>query len=469
MATLLRPHLKLSLPTCMDRPFPTLARAVAAAIIVGVAVRSLAADQTDAVPPEPAVAAQRSNADIEAALARVSAAKAGAEGASLEDALTALGNAHANAGQYEAAAPVYNEALRLAEQRGFEDMRVLVPLTGLGIALSRSGHHDEAVPRLQRALTIQRAKYGLFDVRQQETLKVLAESLTALDRKQEAQDLLVYRGRVAEKAYGAGDTKVVQAMCDLGNWFAENGRTQEASMTFKVALENVSWKLSPNHRDVVEPLRGLARAQMLRQSYPEEWLRTPSPKGCTTISPECRSPLRKDARGPRKLDPEGEDALKRALWVLEADPLASTQVRVETLIQMGDWQQIKQAPDEALSYYQQAWQLMQTSLKPASATATSFNAPVRVFYPTPMIVAHIPGVPPEETRAQHVRIEFTVKADGSVAEARILEHDTRERYARDVLDAVQVSRFRPKFVEGKPVDTPGIIYRETLWRPEARE
>jgi tetratricopeptide (TPR) repeat protein len=458
----------------MDRPLPTLARVAAAAIIVSAAASAFAAEQTETDPAESAVPAQSPNADIDTAVARVNAARSGAEGTSLENALTALGDALANAGEHERAAPVYNEALQLAEQHGFEDARVLGPLTGLGIAFSRSGHHDEAVPRLQRALTIQRAKYGLFDVRQQETLKVLAASLTALDRKQEAQDLLVYRGRVAEKAYGAGDIRVVQAMCDLGNWFAETGKTPEARMTFKVALDNASWKLSPNHPAVVEPLRGIARAQMLRQSYPEEWLRPASPKGCSTIALECRPPFRMDSRGhriilPRKLDPEGEDALKRALWVLEADPRALPEVRVETLIQMGDWQQIKKAPVDALSYYQQAWQLSRTALNASSPVATAFDAPVRVFYPTPMIVAHIPGMPPEETRTQHVQVEFTVKADGSVADARIVEHDTREQYARDILDAVRVSRFRPKFVDGKPVDVPGIVFRETLWRPEARK
>ncbi|WP_221304323.1 tetratricopeptide repeat protein [Povalibacter uvarum] len=442
-------------------------------IAVSVAASALAAEPANRV-PEATVAAQSPNADIETALARVTAARSGAEGVSLEAALTALGDAHANAGQYEAAAPAYNEALQLAERHGFEDVRVLTPLTGLGIAFSRSGHHDEAVPRLQRALTIQRAKYGLFDVRQQETLKVLAASLTALDRKQEAQDFLVYRGRVAEKAYGAGDVKVVEAMCDLGNWFAETGKTEEARMSFKVALDNASWKLSPNHPAVVEPLRGIARAQMLRQSYPEEWLRPRSPKGCKTIALECSPPFRMDSRGhriilPRKLDPEGEDALKRALWVLEADPRASSEVRVETLIQMGDWQQIKKAPVDALSYYQQAWQLSRAASNASSPAAAAFDSPVRVFYPTPMIVAHIPGLPPEETRTQHVQIEFTVKADGSVADARIVEHDTREQYARDILDAVRVSRFRPKLVDGKPVDVPGIVFRETLWRPEARK
>ena len=61
---------------------------------------------------------------------------------------------------------------------------------------------------------------------------------------------------------------------------------------------------------------------------------------------------------PRKLNREGEHALQRALRILEADPGASTQTLIETLIQMGDWYQIKKSPREALPYYQRAWQLI---------------------------------------------------------------------------------------------------------------
>ena len=70
---------------------------------------------------------------------------------------------------------------------------------------------------------------------------------------------------------------------------------------------------------------------------------------------------------------------------------------------------------------------------------------------------------------QFVEIELTVAATGSVDEARIVAHDPRQQYADDILDAIRVARFRPKFVDGSPVAAPGIIYREILWRPDTRE
>ena len=54
-------------------------------------------------------------------------------------------------------------------------------------------------------------------------------------------------------------------------------------------------------------------------------------------------------------------------------------------------------------------------------------------------------------------------------DARIVDHDTRDRYARDILDAVRASRFRPKFVDGQAVATPGITYREVFWTAKPRE
>jgi TonB family protein len=66
-------------------------------------------------------------------------------------------------------------------------------------------------------------------------------------------------------------------------------------------------------------------------------------------------------------------------------------------------------------------------------------------------------------------MEFTVAADGSVRDARILDQDTRDRYARDILKAVRDSRFRPKFVDGQPVAATGIMYREVFWTGKPRD
>ena len=318
-----------------------------------------------------------------------------------------------------------------------------------GTALAESGHHEEAIPLLQQAVTIMRSQYGMFDLRQQDILKTLAASLTAMNRTTEAQDQMVYRVRTAEKNYGEGNPKVIPSLCDFGNWFAEVGKTPEARMTFQVALNIVGDKETLRAPIVVEPLRGIARAYMLRSSYPEVWRRR---------------------TWPAERNKEGEEALQRALEILESDPTPETsQTRIETLIQMGDWYQIKKAPSEALPYYQRAWQLIRTTPGLPSSVATALNVPLRVYYPTPDIVANVPRGRPEDARSNHVQVEFTVAADGSVQDARIVDHDTRDQYAQEIFAAVRASRFRPKFVDGQAVAAHGITYRQVFWTGAPRE
>ena len=459
----------------MDRPHPSLLGIAVTAITVCLSICA------DAAAAEH-VRTENEPADIERELARVSAARSStdADPLALEEALTALGDAYLEAKQYAPAEAAYAEAVRSAEQHGGrETQRVLAPLTGLGTTRARAGHHHDAIPLLQRAVAITRAQFGMFDLRQQDMLETLAGSLTALDRQPEAQDAMTYRVRAAEKTYGEGSPKVIPLLCDLGNWFAEIGKQPEARMTFQVALNIAGTTDSLNAPVIVEPLRGIARAYMLRASYPDSWRKPPYPKlGCglpyAVLPPECKNPAAFDAEGfniePRTLNQEGEEALKRALRILEADPGQEPQTLIETLIQMGDWQQIKKSPREALTYYERAWQLIRTTPNLPDSAATALNVPLRVYYPTPQIVAHVPTMAAAvDTESHYVETEFTVAADGSVHDARLVAHDTRDRYARDVLKAVRDSRFRPKFVDGKAVAATRIAYRQVFWLAKPRE
>src|SRR5262249_51921053 len=195
--------------------------------------------------------------------------------------------AYLRANGYAPAEAAYAEALRSAEQHGgHESQRVLAPLTGLGTTFARAGRHHDAVPLLQRAVAITRAQFGIFDLHQQDVLETLAGSLTAVDRQPEAQDLMLYRVRVAEKTYGEGSPKVIPWLCDLGDWFADIGKTPEARMTFQTALNIVGTTDSLNAPIIVEPLRGIARAYMLRPSYPDTWRQAPMPKSsCSNLNP----------------------------------------------------------------------------------------------------------------------------------------------------------------------------------------
>ena len=387
-----------------------------------------------------------------------------------EGALTASGDAFLDAGQYAKAEASYNEALQLAERdAGLESERVLAPLLGLGNTLAASGRHQQAVPRLQRALAIQRSQYGLFDLRQQATLKSLAASLTKLDRIDEAQDLMIYRVRTAEKNFGEGDPKVIPAVCDLGDWFSEVGLAPEARLTFQMALNIAGDKESLNAPIIVEPLRGIARTYMRRASYPENWLRPLShPRKCGSGPFWCELGRSSNVES-RDLSSDGERALQRALRILEADPGASMPTLIETLIQMGDWRQIQKAPSAALPYYQRAWKLIHEAASLPSSTAAALNVPVRVAYLTPQIVSDVPEVPAEQMRSNYVQVEFTVAADGSVQDARIVDHDARDKYAQEIFDAVRAARFRPKFTDGQAVAASGVTYREVFWTEKPRD
>ena len=394
----------------------------------------------------------------------------GADHDSRFEALSASGQAALEAGQYSKAEAAYAEALQLAEKGGGgEGERALSALLGLAKARAQAGHHEEAIPVLQRALTITRTQYGLFDLRQQDVLKSLAASLTAVERVEEAQELMLYRVRTAEKNYGEANPKVIPAVCELGDWFSEVAMFPQARMSYYMALNIVGTTDSLEAPIIVEPLRGIARARMRAASYPESKLRrrpngVPGSNAATGMTGYFRP---KDGRV--ELDQEGEEALKRALRIVEADPAASPQTRIETLIQMGDWYQIKKLPREALPYYQRAWQLNRTTPSPPNSASTTLNVPVRVYYPTPQIVSDAPAEHAEGVQSHYVQFEFTVAADGSVKDARIVDRDTSDNYAQEIFAAVRASSFRPKLVDGQPVAAPGITYREAFWTAMPRE
>ena len=469
----------------MDRRHPILLRACTTAMALGFTIYTAGAAPVEHVRTDTLAASNAtdpgSNSSIDAAFARVDTARSGADPLALEQALTHLGDAYLDANQFAPAEAAYREAVQSAERHGGrESERVLAPLTGLGNTFAKAGHHGDAVPLLQRAVAITRAQSGMFDMRQQDMLETLAGSLTALGRKTEAQDAMIYRVRVAEKTYGEGNPKVIPWLCDLGNWFADIGQTPQARMSFYTALNIVGTTESLNAPIIVEPLRGIARAWMLRSSYPDEWRMPPRSTFCpppsfnAAGSAEC-VPASRDNLGrlyvePRTLHQEGEDALKHALRILEMDPDSPPQTLIETLLQMGDLYQIKESPREALPYYERAWQLIRTTPKLPESAATALNVPLRVYYPTPQIVAHVPTtVAAVDVLSHHVQTEFTVAADGSVRDARIVEHDTRDRYAQDILKAVRDSRFRPKFVDGQAVAATGITYREVFWMGKPRD
>ena len=106
----------------MDPCHPSLLRFAVTAIAMCFSICAEAAPVEHVRTPNGSspAAAPSSGADIERGLARVNAARSGAEvdPLALEEALTALGDAYLNTNQYAPAEAAYVEAMRSAEQHG---------------------------------------------------------------------------------------------------------------------------------------------------------------------------------------------------------------------------------------------------------------------------------------------------------------------------------------------------------------
>jgi tetratricopeptide (TPR) repeat protein len=384
----------------------------------------------------------------------------------LAEALSLLGDAQLGKKDYAAAEATYSEALKLVEQHaGTMSSNLLAPLSGLGYTLARTGQHDKAVPYLDRALIISHRSYGLFDLGQQPLLRQLAASLTHVSRQPEAERHMLYLQRVGERAYGRRDPRLVPTLLIVGDWYALVGDFMRARVTYRGALDIVERKLGPNDLAIVEPLRHLAESYTQEIRY--STLGLPTGRGSVPTDADGTSNEFKSLN-PRYIDSDGEKALERALKILATHPDASPGVVAETLVQTGDWFQIKAQSEKALTFYRRAAALATSADDPKSADAQTPSAPallsfpVRVYYPTPILATRNAQLPADQVDERYVQVEFTVTNAGDVANAKVIDQNGTARQASEFLQAIRASRYRPKFVNGEPVATPGVTSREVF-------
>ena len=377
----------------------------------------------------------------------------------LANALTLLGNALLSSGDKVTAELQYREALRITELQGNgSDPALLDPLRGLGYTLALLERHEEAIPYLERALIVSRRSYGLFDLGQQGLLRQLATSLTQTGRIVDGAKQMLYLQRVGERTYGERDPRMAPLLCVIGDWYVDTGNFTLGRDRFRDAIHVVERKLGKNDPALVQPLRGLARSYVQEIYFFSHGYQPLQDR--TMLDPTNLEPK---GINPKYISSDGERALQRALAILDARPDTTPALLTDTLIQFGDWYQIKHQPDKAMVYYRRAATLTASVDKSSpEAAAAPLAFPVRVYYPMPPLAMRNRQLAPEQIDEKFVSVQFTVTGMGDVQDARIIEKNGTQRQASEALEAIRASRYRPKFVNGEPVETQGVIIREVF-------
>ncbi len=366
---------------------------------------------------------------------------------------------------YASAEVSFKRAVKIVEQhQGGYSREIIKPLFGLGMTYSASGDYASATDTLRRAVDVSRKVDGLFNPAQLEMLDSLIAGYTALNEYDDAQREQQYALRLAETTYGKSDPRVVPALQRTARWFESQGRFYSARQMYSRCLDIVRKDGGNYDLRTVAPLRGIARTYRLEYFIGPETAEGSADESalgrpCRT-APVLRCPS--SATGVSMtsvLNPDGEDALEFALKVFDFHPGEATAERAATLLELGDWRLTAGITRTAMEAYGEAWKVLSAPGSPGTAV---LDTPLPIVYRPPSN-AHPPKSEPEKYTQRHAEVEFTVTADGRVRDAKLGANDAGDAAGKAVVSAIKRARFRPRFVDGNPVQTTGVRYKETIY------
>jgi tetratricopeptide (TPR) repeat protein len=385
----------------------------------------------------------------------------------LATALNNLGATHYRLGDHLAAEQAYGRALALVEEaHGALARQLVVPLRGLALTYQSAGHHDFAVPLLERAVAISRRSNGLFNPAQKELLTPLVDGYAALGRWKDADRVQQYALQISEHQYGTSDPRLFPALQQLGRWYAGTAQRNAARRVWERLLAISSDAAHPDPIGQIVALRGIAEAYRLDYQFGAEPPEQPRPGE----PPPMREPLEFSSarQSPSMIGPEyvlssaGQDALEKALALAEKIKPPPTTALAVVLVDLGDWHLVAGRLARALPYYRRALPLIPAETGSAEAAGGPLSRPSTLLYRPPPASMRHRDQPASLYVEKYAVAEFSVTGEGRVREAKIVEGDASDAQRAAFLGALAHAIFRPRFVDGKPVATDKVRYRESF-------
>jgi hypothetical protein len=269
---------------------------------------------------------------------------------------------------------------------------------------------------------------------------------------------LAYIESISERMDGRVSSQHATTLARIAGWHCRLGEFESGRQRFRRSIE----RLGDAHAEILTgALLGLARcsfhelaAEGVSTSLaPSESYRGPVLRRnrMSIGSPAFRYRIHKILR------PEGDEAIRYAARLAETATLVPER-RVPVLLQAGDWFQAKDHTRSARRYYASAQRWVQRAI----VADDPLVAPVQILYPVPALALRGVSVHEDSAPGRYVEIEFTVRSDGRVDRERVLTREPGKSAADETLQALQAARYRPRVVDGKPVDTEGVRFRQTF-------
>jgi TonB family protein len=271
--------------------------------------------------------------------------------------------------------------------------------------------------------------------------------------------------RVAERQYGKNDPRLAPVLESVGRWLVGLGAYDPGRQRIRRAIELVEEARGPNDAALVGPLTALAESYRRQVMEPRTGAAAYDPIAPAGPEGFGSAPSISTDGGPSAaaLSHEGVRALERANAIVDGLPDASPAQVADVRTQLGDWYQTRLQHERALPYYEQAWRAA-LQVRHAGTTLAEylFGSAVLLHYVPPAYAnpERLRRAPYDKIEVKFVEVAVDVNEQGRVRDPRIVSNQGNERMGVDALEAASTARYRPRFVDGKPVATSGVTFRQ---------
>jgi tetratricopeptide (TPR) repeat protein len=385
----------------------------------------------------------------------------------LQTAMMNLGAVQVLGEDYLGAEETYKSVIAALESQGrMTTPRMARAAAGLANSYYFAKRYELAANAYERAIQLNRRNEGLFNEEQLPLLDRHADSLTALGRLEEALQSLAYGMRIADRRWGSQDQRTIDRLEQLGRWYTRVHAWEAGRQALRSAVRLIEKRSGPYAMELVSPLRGIADSYLSQLLDPAA-MRESAEESHTSVFGDSNNPSGMPGRTPGLLASEGERALERAIEIIDHQPHPPPLQVASVHTQMGDWYQTRLQTDRAMPHYRLAWGAAGDAppIDGQSFREFLFGKPTLLHFDRLTEWDRYAKKPPNEVEPHTVEIDLTVNAEGRVRARKLVSNDGDAHLAEDALEAADTARYRPRFLDGNPVETSDVRLTQTYYQP----
>jgi hypothetical protein len=366
-------------------------------------------------------------------------------------AITNLGIAQHNNGDYEAAKLNFTASINIVER--IDDrlsVTLINPLQGLAATQAATGRPDLATRSYQRAVHVSHVNDGPHNAGQIDTLESMAELYVSMGEIKNASSIQQNIFSIQSRNIDLTSLDIIPAMEKRAKWQHRLQLYNSERATWRQLIHILEKHHGKKGLELIEPLKGLGRSYLFVSPTEYDFQ--------TDVSTAS-----------------GETFLRRANRIADINPDSNWKIVEDTLLSLGDYYVLSGRPNRAAKIYLEAWTLLSDGEEEDRLVTRKDH----LEEPQILQKVHPPRYynslreddgrqPPDNFETGSIVFGYSVVANGRIDNLIHLETQPAEieDFAQPVARSLRRLIYRPRLEDGRPVSTHEFVYtHEFFYRP----